>query len=81
LTSPDGRTEVFGGRSQQRHGVDNCPSGSRFGSNDTACDHNINENCASCFYRQAFIGLDAGSFKGPNAKADLIVSEWGNKSI
>lgn len=75
LTSPDGHTEVFGGLSQQCHGIDNCLSDSRIGRNDAACDPNISENCASCFYRQAFVGLDAGSFKGPNARADLVVSE------
>jgi DNA-binding winged helix-turn-helix (wHTH) protein len=75
FTSPDERTEVFGWLSQQRQGVDNSPANSCFGSNHAVCDSEIDENCASCFYRQAFVGLDAGSFKGPNAKADLIVSE------
>lgn len=72
--SPAERTEVFGGLSQQRQGLDNCPCDGCFGSDDAACGPDINENCASCFYRQAFVGLDAGSLKESNAKADLIVS-------
>ena len=68
FTSPDERTEVHGVLSQQRQGVDNCPSDSCFSSNDFACDPNTYENCRSCFYRQAFVGLDAGPLKRPECK-------------